>query len=136
MVNPYQPASDLFPSDEGKVPIFGLRAQIAILFVSIGIVAVYYCVQLQRIPGGRPVPLWPSLTIPFVLSLISGFRSQSRFIPALTAFLGVMTGSVAFGIYRSWPAAELPIAFAIGIVISIPSLILSMRSRAKYSLTH
>lgn len=133
MINPYQPTSDLSQPDK-KAPATKLRTQIALIFVAVGFVAVYNSVQLQRIPSGRPVPLWPSLAVPFALSVFSAVRSRFTYVPPLAAIFGVMTASVAFAAFRSWAAAELHIALAVGIVLSIPSLVLARRSRTKYSL--
>ena len=129
-LNPYQPTTYGTESDRTLRPR-PAGTQVALLVVAIAFVAAYYTIQLQRIPSGRPIPLWPALLVPFSLSLLSAVRSQYTALPPLTAVLGVVTGSVVFAQFRGWAAAETPIALAIGIAISIPSWVVARRSKKK-----
>ena len=130
MLNPYEPTTYSTESDR-TLATRPAGTQLALLVVAMGFVAAYYTIQMQRIPSGRPIPLWPTLLVPFSLSLVSAVRPRYALLPPLTAILGLVTGSVVFAKYRGWAAAETPIALAIGIFISIPSWIVARRSQKK-----
>ena len=137
MTNPYRPAA-LSPDE--PVPLLAqdpnstaMRTvlQVAALIATVVAIAVYYYVMLRRIPVAARVPLWPTLTVPVIVSILSAIGSRSLLIPPLTAIAGVASGSVVFGFMRSWPAAELPIAIGLGTFLAIPSFILCVRSRRR-----
>ncbi len=131
MVNPYQSPSDSSLST-GRSSAMQLRTQMALLAISIGFVVVYTSSQLHRIQSGRPMPIWPTLTIPFVLSIYSAVRSRLPLVPPLTVMFGIMSGSLVFAAFRSWAAAEFHIACVVALVLSLPSLFVAKWSRSRY----
>jgi hypothetical protein len=109
-----------------------LRTQVALVGVSIGFVVAYTFIRLLRIPSGRPIPIWPTLTIPFAISIMAAIRSRFVFVPPLAVLFGIVSGSIAFATVRSWPAAEFHIALGIALVLSLPSLFIANWRRKWY----
>ncbi len=132
MTNPYEYPRE--PQLPVRAPAIRPSTQIMLVAIAVGFVVLYNLLQLRRIPSGRPVPLWPTLLIPFVLSILSAFRSLSVSIPPLTVVLGIMSAVPVFAAARGWRAAEPHIALLIAITLAAPSFFVARSSRVRRSL--
>ena len=122
MINPYQPPRN--DSVRLKPLCFTMKptTQLALVGTSIALGAAYQLVQNLRLAPADPIPIWPHLTIPTLISLIVAIRSRSLIYPPITAFGGIFAGLMVFAVFHSLRATELEIALPIAILCSLPSL--------------
>jgi hypothetical protein len=132
MTNPYQPPHyDSFQLKWGPYPM-NLWTQVALIAASIAFGVGYQLVQNLRVSSGDPIPIWPHLTIPTLISLAAALRSKNLLAPPLAALAGIVAGLIVFAAFRSQPATDLEITLPIAFLCSIPSLCISLLSWSRF----
>ena len=122
--NPYEAPKEL--PHENVVPQTVRRlAAIGFLSGSVGFVVIYMSILLQLIPRHLPIPVWPAILVPLVLSILSAIRTRSLFIAPLACVCGVSSGSLMFAAVRGWDLAEAPIVIPFSVLLSAPSFLIA-----------
>lgn len=128
MVNPYQSPTAPSTGPVSRLPIRWLAA-FGLLAASVGFVVVYTTIILHVIPSHRPKPIWPTIIVPFTLSIVSAIRTRNVAFSPMTCLLGITSGSLVFGVLKDWGGAETHIVLPIAAALSLPSLVLAINRR-------
>jgi phosphatidylserine synthase len=132
MINPYQPPHyDSFPLKWVRYPM-NPWTQVALIATSITFGAGYQLVQNLRVSSGDPIPIWPHLTIPTLISIAAAIRSKNLLAPPLAALAGIVAGLMVFAAFRGLRATQLEITLPIALLCSIPSLCIASLSWSRF----
>lgn len=98
---------------------------------SVCFVVLYMTTWLSLAPGYSPVPAWPVIAIPFILSIFAAGRVQRSLVAPFVCLVGIPSSSLVFALFRGWHLAGFQIIVPVSIVLSIPSLLITMSSRRR-----
>ena len=133
MINPYQPpVKDSLLLTHVTSPM-NPKAQVALIGISIAFGVGYQLIQNLRIASGDPIPIWPHLTIPSLISIAAAIRSENLIAPPLAALAGIASGLIVFAAFRSLSATDLEITLPIAVLCSVPSLCIAFLSLTRFS---
>lgn len=128
--NPYEPPGAFPDHPLARRPVKWLAA-IGVVVASVCFVVFYMSFQLPRTPRSRPIPVSPTIVVPFALSIVSAVWTRNLALAPLACFLGMTSGSLMFAAFRGWAGAATHTVVPIAMALSVPSIFVVILRRSK-----
>lgn len=128
--NPYE-APQGAPCSKSVLRRLRLPSGVGYIVISVCGVVIYMTTALLLTPSYLPVPAWPAIAMPFVLSIFAAGKVQRLLVAPFVCILGISSSSLVFAMFRDWHRAGFQIIVPISIILSIPSILITVSRRRK-----
>ena len=90
-------------------------------------------VLLPLVPRHRPLMAWPTVAVPFLLSIAAAVKTRNLIVAPLACFLGMVAGSLMFALVRGWAGATADTVVPVAAILSVPSVFVALAVRRHHS---